>query len=72
MQQLVSRDIQGEIEYAQPIISDKVLMNLLGDSPRYFYAIRRNEDGELYLSRSDPIERQRPTDINLARPRRNF
>jgi len=27
----------------------------LGDSPRYWYALRRNEDGELFLVRSDQI-----------------
>jgi len=25
----------------------------LGDSPRYFYGVRRNHDGELYFVRSD-------------------
>lgn len=28
----------------------------LGDSPRYFYAIKRNEDGELFLLRSDQLK----------------
>ena len=28
----------------------------LGDSPRYFYAVRRNEDGELFFLRSDQIK----------------
>jgi hypothetical protein len=27
----------------------------LGDSPRYWYAMRRNEDGELYCVRSDQL-----------------
>ena len=28
----------------------------LGNSPRYFYAVRRNEDGELFFLRSDQIK----------------
>jgi len=27
----------------------------LGDSPRYLYALRRNDDGELFLVRSDQL-----------------
>lgn len=45
----------------------------LGDSPKYWYALRRNEDGELFLLRSnqltdkDSIELNRPGD-----PAENF
>lgn len=28
----------------------------LGDSPRYFYGLRRNSDGELFLVRSDQLK----------------
>ena len=28
----------------------------LGDSPRYWYALRRNDDGELFLLRSDQLK----------------
>lgn len=28
----------------------------LGDSPRYFYAMRRNNDGELFFVRSDQLK----------------
>ena len=27
----------------------------LGQSPRYWYALRRNDDGELYIVRSDQV-----------------
>lgn len=40
----------------------------LGDSPRYFYAIRRNEDGELFLLRSDQLKDKDSIDINLPGP----
>ena len=40
----------------------------LGDSPRYFYAIRRNSDGELYLLRSDQLKDKDSIDINLPGP----
>lgn len=30
-------------------------LDSLGDSPRYFYAMRRNSDGELYFVRSDQL-----------------
>jgi len=36
----------------------------LGDSPRYFYAIRRNDDGELYLVRSDQLIDKDSIEIN--------
>jgi hypothetical protein len=39
--------------------------NALGNSPRYFYAIRRNEDGELFLLRSDQLKDKDSIDINL-------
>lgn len=29
--------------------------DVLGNSPRYWYALRRNDDGELFLVRSDQI-----------------
>ena len=38
----------------------------LGDSPRYFYAIRRNDDGEIFLIRSDQLRDK--TSIDLNRP----
>ena len=40
----------------------------LGDSPRYFYAIRRNDDGELFLLRSDQLKDKDSIDINLPGP----
>lgn len=36
----------------------------LGDSPRYLYMIRRNEDGELFLLRSDQIKDKDSITIN--------
>ena len=36
----------------------------LGDSPKYFYGIRRNEDGELFLVRSDQLRDFDAVEIN--------
>jgi hypothetical protein len=40
----------------------------LGDSPRFFYALRRNQDGELFLVRSDQIKDDDPYVINIPGP----
>lgn len=45
----------------------------LGDSPRYFYAIRRNDDGELFLIRSDQLRDKSSIDLNRpGDPSENF
>ena len=45
----------------------------LGDSPRYWYAIRRNEDGELFLLRSDQSKDKDSIELNLpGAPSGNF
>lgn len=45
----------------------------LGDSPRYWYAIRRNEDGELFLLRSDQLKDKDIVTINNpGAPSENF
>jgi len=45
----------------------------LGDSPRYWYALRRNEDGELFIVRSDQIKDDGSYEINLpGDPTENF
>ena len=45
----------------------------LGDSPRYLYLIRRNEDGELFLFRSDQAKDKDSIEINLpGDPAENF
>jgi hypothetical protein len=36
----------------------------LGDSPRYWYALRRNEDGELFLLRSDQLKDKDSIELN--------
>jgi len=38
----------------------------LGQSPRFLYALRRNEDGELFLLRSDQLKDKDSIEINLA------
>lgn len=38
----------------------------LGDSPRYFYAMRRNTDGELFFVRSDQLTDA--TDVTINEP----
>ena len=40
----------------------------LGDSPRYWYALRRNADGELYIVRSDQLTDFTTYDINIPGP----
>ena len=37
----------------------------LGDSPRYWYALRRNNDGELFLLRSDQLKDKDSIELNL-------
>lgn len=37
----------------------------LGDSPRFWYALRRNEDGELFIVRSDQITDKESYEINI-------
>ena len=47
--------------------------NALGDSPRYWYALRRNNDGELFLVRSDQLKYKDSFDINEpGDPAENF
>lgn len=40
----------------------------LGDSPRYWYALRRNIDGELFLVRSDQITDLDAYELNIPGP----
>ena len=40
----------------------------LGDSPRYWYALRRNEDGELYIVRSDQVIDTDAYQLNIPGP----
>lgn len=40
----------------------------LGNSPRYWYALRRNEDGELFLVRSDQILDRDAYELNIPGP----
>lgn len=45
----------------------------LGDSPRYWYAVRRNDDGELFLLRSDQLKDKDIVTINNpGGPSENF
>lgn len=45
----------------------------LGDSPRFLYALRRNEDGELFLLRSDQLKDKESIELNLpGAPEENF
>lgn len=37
---------------------------LLGDAPRYFYALRRTDEGELYFARVDQLSRTDGIQIN--------
>jgi hypothetical protein len=45
----------------------------LGDSPRFLYALRRNEDGELFLLRSDQLIDKSSIELNTpGDPTENF
>lgn len=45
----------------------------LGDSPRYWYALRKNEDGELFLLRSDQLRDKDSIELNSPGPQdQNF
>ena len=45
----------------------------LGQSPRYWYALRRNEDGELFIVRSDQLTDKEAYQINIpGDPTENF
>jgi hypothetical protein len=48
-------------------------IDTLGDSPRYWYALRRNEDGELFIVRSDQLTDKDSYEINIpGDPQNNF
>ena len=40
----------------------------LGESPRYWYALRKNQDGELFLVRSDQITDLDGYELNIPGP----
>lgn len=40
----------------------------LGASPRYWYALRKNVDGELFLVRSDQLTDQESYELNIPGP----
>lgn len=40
----------------------------LGNSPRYWYALRRNDDGELFFVRSDQIIDKEAYELNIPGP----
>ena len=40
----------------------------LGTSPRYWYALRRNEDGELFIVRSDQLTDKESYELNIPGP----
>ena len=47
--------------------------NSLGNSPRYWYALRRNDDGELFLYRSDQLKDRDSIELNSpGAPADNF
>ena len=46
-------------------VGSVALADLLGDSPRFFYALRRTDDGTLYFTRIDQLTSQAAIDINV-------
>lgn len=49
---------------ASPYYLGRDSVDILGDSPQYFYGVRRNEDGELYLVRQDQLRDSDAVEIN--------
>ena len=48
-------------------------IDTLGQSPRYWYALRRNQDGELFIVRSDQLTDKDAYEINIpGDPADNF
>ena len=48
-------------------------IDTLGQSPRYWYALRRNQDGELFIVRSDQLTDKDASEINIpGDPADNF
>lgn len=43
-------------------------VDALGASPRYWYALRRNNDGELFFVRSDQLTDQDAYELNIPGP----
>ena len=41
---------------------------ILGDSPKYFYALRRTDDGEVYFARVNQLSRD--DSIQIIEPRK--
>lgn len=42
----------------------KTKNDILGDSPRFFYGLSRNDDGELFLSKIDQLSKDASVEIN--------
>jgi hypothetical protein len=49
---------------SSPYYLGQTPIEALGDSPRYLYALRRNEDGELFLLRSDQLIDKSSIELN--------
>ena len=46
-------------------VGSVALVDLLGESPRFFYALRRTDDGTLYFTRIDQLTSQASININV-------
>lgn len=58
---------------SSPYYLGRTPSDLLGNSPEFFYALRRNDDGELYLVRSNQIIDKSVYEINIpGNPEDNF
>lgn len=42
--------------------------SVIGDSPRFFYGLRRTETGQLYLGKVDQLKQEDQLEINVAGP----
>ena len=52
---------------------DRDTLETLGISPRYWFALRRNEDGELFIVRSDQVTDKESYELNTpGDPAENF
>jgi hypothetical protein len=49
-------------------VGDTTLQDILGDSPRFFYGLRRTDDGTLYFEKVDQLTSSASFNLNVPGP----
>lgn len=49
-------------------VGDTTLVDILGDSPRFFYGLRRTDDGTLYFDKIDQLTSTSTLSVNIPGP----